>query len=154
MNQTQRIADSYRAATIKGAWYGPSLAELLKEISLDLAAAPPLRGHIPFRLCFSICSFGMKEFETLRRATQCRLGNLKRNGPNSRFPWNELVTHWNQSRDLLDLPFRADRDALEHAPQAISLVPRSPRVSATSSQATEPNWQPFACPEDQRAGLR
>jgi len=44
VNQTEQIADSYRAVTIKGAWYGPSLAELLAEISPELATAPPVPG--------------------------------------------------------------------------------------------------------------
>ena len=42
MNETQRIADSYRAATVKGAWYGPTLAELLAGISPELAIKAPL----------------------------------------------------------------------------------------------------------------
>jgi len=42
MRQTQRIADSYRAATVKGAWYGPSLAELLAQISPELATTRPV----------------------------------------------------------------------------------------------------------------
>jgi len=41
---TQQIADSYRAVTIKGAWYGPSLAEMLAEISPELATTPPVLG--------------------------------------------------------------------------------------------------------------
>jgi len=44
MTQTQQIADSYRAATIKGAWYGPSLADLLAKIPPELAATPPAPG--------------------------------------------------------------------------------------------------------------
>jgi hypothetical protein len=40
MLQAQRIADSYRAATVKDAWYGPSLAELLAQISPELATTP------------------------------------------------------------------------------------------------------------------
>ena len=44
MHQSQRIADSYRAATVKAAWYGPSLAELLAQISPELATTPPVPG--------------------------------------------------------------------------------------------------------------
>jgi hypothetical protein len=46
MSELQKIADSDRAVTIKGAWYGPSLAELLAEISPQLATMQPtLDGH-------------------------------------------------------------------------------------------------------------
>jgi hypothetical protein len=44
MNETKQIADSYRAATIKGAWYGPALAELLAGISPELATTSPVPG--------------------------------------------------------------------------------------------------------------
>jgi len=44
MTQTQQIADTYRAVTIKGGWYGPSLAELLAKISRELATTPPAPG--------------------------------------------------------------------------------------------------------------
>jgi hypothetical protein len=41
MNEARRIADSYRAVTIKGAWYGLSFAVLLTEISPELATTRP-----------------------------------------------------------------------------------------------------------------
>jgi uncharacterized damage-inducible protein DinB len=44
MNQTQRIADSYRAVTLKDAWYAPSLAQVLTQISPELATTPPIPG--------------------------------------------------------------------------------------------------------------
>ena len=44
MNHTQRIADAYRAVTVKDAWYAPSLAEVLPQISPELANTPPLPG--------------------------------------------------------------------------------------------------------------
>ena len=44
MTQTQQIADSYRAVTIKGAWYGPTLAELIAKTSPEEAVTPPVPG--------------------------------------------------------------------------------------------------------------
>jgi hypothetical protein len=60
MNQTQRIADAYRAVTLKDAWYGPPLAGLLRQVSPELATTPPIPGthsisallqHLLERLC-------------------------------------------------------------------------------------------------------
>jgi hypothetical protein len=44
MQQTQQIADAYRAATVKAAWYGAALAELLAQISPELATSTPVLG--------------------------------------------------------------------------------------------------------------
>ena len=73
MTPTQKIADSYRAATLKDAWYGPSLAELLAQTSPPRATTPPVPG------AHSIS-------ELLQHLLL----------------WNELVARWNQSRDLLE----------------------------------------------------
>ena len=152
MHETQRIADSYRASTVKAAWYGPSLAELLAQISPELATTPPVPDIIQFPSCFSICSFGMKGFAIPPTAIRCRVGSPKRNGPSPRFPgtnsspagakvvssskrrfgispsriWGNrfwtylsLRNYASRNRGTRDLPFRADRDGIEHAPVAI-----------------------------------
>jgi len=106
VNQTQRIADSYRAATIKAAWYGPSLAELLAEISPDLATAPPAPGgHSISALLQHLLLWN----ERVRNASDSN--PLPRWQPEKEWaepaiPWNELVTRWNQSRDLLEEKIR------------------------------------------------
>jgi hypothetical protein len=105
VDETQRIADSYRAATIKGAWYGPTLAELLAGISPELATTPPVHPLAPKPRPagredseFSRSGFG----ETGSRA-QLSLRNDA--------PWN---------RAPRDLPFGADRNGPEHAAVAIA----------------------------------
>jgi uncharacterized damage-inducible protein DinB len=106
MNQTQRMADSYRAATIKAAWYGPSLAELIAEISPDLATTPPTSGaHSVSALLQHLLLWN----ERTRNVTAS--DPMPRWRPEAEWaeppiPWNELVTRWNQSRDLLEEKIR------------------------------------------------
>jgi uncharacterized damage-inducible protein DinB len=102
MHQTHRIADSYRAVTIKGAWYGPSLAELLADMSPELATTPPTPGaHTISALLQHLLLWNE------------RVRNTTSNNPLPRWqaeeewaeppiPWNELLARWNQSRDLLE----------------------------------------------------
>ena len=44
MTETKQIADAYHAVTLKGAWYGPTLAELIAKISPEEAVTPPVPG--------------------------------------------------------------------------------------------------------------
>jgi uncharacterized damage-inducible protein DinB len=102
MDETHRIADSYHAVTTKGAWYGPSLAELLAEMSPELATTPPTPGaHTISALLQHLLLWNE------------RVRNTSRNNPMPRWqaeeewaeppiPWNELLARWNQSRDLLE----------------------------------------------------
>jgi uncharacterized damage-inducible protein DinB len=102
MHETHRIADSYRAVTIKGAWYGPSLAELLAEMSSEIATTPPTPGaHTISALLQHLLLWNE------------RVRNTSSNNPMPRWqaeeewaeppiPWNELLARWNQSRDLLE----------------------------------------------------
>jgi uncharacterized damage-inducible protein DinB len=106
VNQTQQIADSYRAATVKGAWYGPSLAELLAEISPELATAPPIPGS------HSIAELLQHLLLWNERIRNAAAGNpLPRWQPEKEWAeppatWKELVARWNQSRDLLEEKIR------------------------------------------------
>jgi uncharacterized damage-inducible protein DinB len=102
MDETHLIADSYHAVTIKGAWYGPSLAELLAEMSPELATTPPTPGaHTISALLQHLLLWNE------------RVRNTSSNNPMPRWqadeewaeppiPWNELLARWNQSRDLLE----------------------------------------------------
>ena len=118
MTQTQRIADSYRAVTIKAAWYGPSLAELLAEISPELATTPPVPGaHSISALLQHLLLWN----ERIRKAAD---GNpFPRWQPEKEWaeppiPWKELVARWKQSRDLLEEKIR--NFPLEDLPKQVS----------------------------------
>jgi uncharacterized damage-inducible protein DinB len=102
MDETHRIADCYHAVTIKGAWYGPSLAELLAEMSPELATTP----HAPGAHTISALLQHLLLWNE-------RVRNTSSNNPMPRWqaeeewaeppiPWNELLARWNQSRDLLE----------------------------------------------------
>jgi hypothetical protein len=138
MHRTERIADSYRAATVKGAWYGPSLAELLAQISPELATTPPVPG-----------SNSLPRWQP------------EKDWAEPPIPWNELVSCWSQSRELLeekirnfpvedlakqvpgrDYPYEtmlhgivehaiyhSGHDGIEHAPAAIPVAPAERAIS-------------------------
>ena len=106
MHQTQRIADAYRAATIKAAWYGPSLAELLAQISPELATTPPVPG-----------AHSISELLQHLLLWNERIRNTSDNNPlppwqpekewaEPPIPWNELVSRWGLSRQLLEEKIR------------------------------------------------
>jgi uncharacterized damage-inducible protein DinB len=106
MQQTQQIADAYRAATVKAAWYGASLAELLAQISPELATSTPVPGsHSIAELLQHLLLWN----ERIRNTSD---GNsLPRWQPEKDWaappiPWNELVSRWSQSRELLEEKIR------------------------------------------------
>ncbi len=106
MNQTQRIADSYRAATIKGAWYGPSLEEMLAEISPEVATTPPVPGaHSISELLQHLLLWNERTRNTSDSHPMPRW-EPEKEWAEPPIPWNELVTRWNQSRDLLEEKIR------------------------------------------------
>ena len=94
MHQTERIADSYRAATVKAAWYGPSLAELLAQISPQLATTPPDSGtHSISELLQHLLLWN----ERIRNTSD---GNPlppwlpEKDWAEPPDPWTELVSRW------------------------------------------------------------
>ncbi len=106
VNQVQQIADAYRAATIKGAWYGPSLAELLAKTSPEMATTPPVReAHTIAALLQHLLLWN----ERIRNTSATR--PLPRWEPEKEWaeppiPWDELLARWNRSRDLLEARLR------------------------------------------------
>jgi uncharacterized damage-inducible protein DinB len=106
MHQTQQIADSYRAATVKAAWYGPSLAELLAQISPELATTAAVPGsHSISELLQHLLLWN----ERVRNTSDSN--SLPRWQPEKEWaeppiPWNELVSRWSLSRELLEEKIR------------------------------------------------
>ena len=102
MNHSQRIADEYHAVTINDAWYGPSLAELLAEITPEIATRRPAPG-----------AHSISELLQHLLLWNERIRNTSENNPMPRWepekewaeapiPWDELVSRWKKSRDLLE----------------------------------------------------
>jgi len=102
MSQTQQIADSYRAVTVKGAWYGPTLAELIEKTPPELAVTPPTpEAHSISALLQHLLLWN----ERIRNTSES--SPLPRWEPEKEWaqpliPWRELVFRWQRSRDLLE----------------------------------------------------
>jgi len=106
MNQTQRIADVYHEVTLKGAWYGPSLAELLAKTSPELATTPPVPGAHSISALLQHLLLWNERFRTTSASHPMPRWEPEREWAEPPIPWNELVARWNQSRELLEEKIR------------------------------------------------
>jgi uncharacterized damage-inducible protein DinB len=107
MTRTQQIADSYRAVTLKGAWYGPTLAELLAKIPPELATTPPLCGaHSISELLQHLLLWNERVRTTSERQPFPRW-DAEKEWAEPPIPWNELIARWNRSRDQLEERLRS-----------------------------------------------
>jgi uncharacterized damage-inducible protein DinB len=106
VNPTQRIADSYRAATVKGAWYGPSLAELLAGISPELVATPPVPGAHSIAALLQHLLLWNERIRITCDGNPLPSWQPVKEWAEPLIPWHELVVRWNQSRDLLEEKIR------------------------------------------------
>ncbi len=106
MTQTQQIADSYRAVTIKGAWYGPSLAELLAKISPELATTLPAPGAHAISALLQHLLLWNERIRNTSESNPLPRWEPEKEWAEPPIPWNELVPRWNQSRDLLEQKIR------------------------------------------------
>jgi uncharacterized damage-inducible protein DinB len=106
LTQTQQIADSYRAVTIKGAWYGPSLAELLAKISPELATTPPAPGAHSISALLQHLLLWNERIRNTSESSPLPRWEPEKDWAEPPIPWNELVARWNQSRDLLEEKIR------------------------------------------------
>jgi uncharacterized damage-inducible protein DinB len=106
MDQTQRIADAYRAATIKGAWYGPSLAELLAQIPVELATTSPLPGAHSIAELLQHLLLWNERIRNTSDSHPLEPWQPEKEWAEPPIPWNELLSRWSQSRELLEEKIR------------------------------------------------
>jgi len=106
VNQTEQIADSYRAVTIKGAWYGPSLAELLAKILPDLATTPAISGAHSIAALLQHLLLWNERIRNTSDSNPLPRWEPEKEWVEPPIPWNELVARWNHSRDLLEARLR------------------------------------------------
>ena len=106
MNQTKQIADSYRAATVKGAWYGPSLAELLEGISPELATTPPVPGAHSVSMLLQHLLLWNERIRNTSDSNPMPRWDAEKEWAEPPILWNELVARWSRSRDLLEEKIR------------------------------------------------
>ncbi len=107
MTQTQQIADTYRAVTIKGAWYGPSLAELLAQISPKLADTPPAPGAHTISALLQHLLLWNERIRNTSESNPLPRWEPEKEWAEPPIPWNELLARWNQSRDLFEEKIRS-----------------------------------------------
>lgn len=100
------IAEAYRSVTIKGAWYGPTIAELLVEVTPEMATAVPVpHMHTIADLLQHLLLWNERVRNTLEG---CLLPKWEPEKEWAETPiaWRELVERWSQSRDLLERRLR------------------------------------------------
>lgn len=102
MNKCEEIAAAYRAATVKGAWYGPAIAEMLAEITPEMATVKPVGAtHTIAELLQHLLLWN----ERIRNTSEsCPMPKweAEKEWAEAAIPWSELVERWNKSRDLLE----------------------------------------------------
>jgi uncharacterized damage-inducible protein DinB len=104
--RTQQIADAYRAATIKDAWYGPSLAELLLQTSPELATTAPIPGAHSISQLLQHLLLWNERVRNTSDTNPLPLWQAEKEWAEPPIPWSELLARWNQSRDLLEQKLR------------------------------------------------
>ena len=102
MRQAQKIADSYRAATVKAAWYGPSLAELLARIPPQLATTPPVPGSHSISELLQYLLLWKERIRNTSDSNSLPPWQPEKDWAEPPIPWNELLSRWSLSRDLLE----------------------------------------------------
>lgn len=106
-NRTQLIADAYHAATIEGAWYGPTVAELLAKTSPEAATARPIPdGHSISELLQHLLLWNERIRNTSASCPMPRW-DAEKEWAEAPIPWNELMQRWSKSRDLLEERIRS-----------------------------------------------
>jgi uncharacterized damage-inducible protein DinB len=117
MNQTQRIADSYRAVTLKDAWYAPSLTQVLAQISPELATTPPIQGAHSISALLQHLLLWNERVRNTSDSHPLPRWQAEQEWAEPPIPWNELVARWNQSRDALEEKIR--KFPLEDLPKQV-----------------------------------
>ena len=107
MTQTEQIADAYRAVTIKGAWYGPTLAELIAKTSPEEAVMPPVPGAHSISTLLQHLLLWNERVRKTCEGTPMPRWEAEKEWVESPIPWNELVNRWNQSRAGLEERIRS-----------------------------------------------
>lgn len=106
MTQTQQIADSYHNVTVKGAWYGPTLAELIARTSPEEAVMPPVPGAHSISTLLQHLLLWNERVRKACESTPMPRWEAEKEWAEPPIPWDELVARWNQSRDLLEEKIR------------------------------------------------
>lgn len=111
MKQTERIADLYRGATVKDAWYGPSLAALLKDVPPEMATTAPVpAAHTIGELLQHLLLWNERVRKTLEGSPMPKW-EPEKEWAEAAVPWKELLARWEASREQLEAALRAFPEA-------------------------------------------
>ena len=102
MNKCAEIADDYRRVTVAGAWYGPSLAELLARITPEQAVTKPEGGTHSIRELLQHLLLWNERVRKTSETCPMPKWEAEKEWGEAPVPWNELLERWNKSRDLLE----------------------------------------------------
>jgi len=102
MNRCQEIAETYRAVTIKGAWYGPTVAELLERISPEVATTAPAPGAHTIAVLLQHLLLWNERIRKTDADHPMPKWEAEKEWAEAAIAWNELVPRWKHSRDLLE----------------------------------------------------
>jgi len=118
MNLMEKLAITYHAVTINGAWYGPTVAELIGKTRPDLATIPPIAGaHTIAELLQHLLLWNERARNTSESCPMPKW-DAEKEWAEPPIPWDELVIRWNRSRDLLEERMRnfPDEDLSKKVP--------------------------------------
>lgn len=107
MSRTQQIADSYRAATVAGAWYGPSLADLLSDTPADVANRTPFPKANSISAILQHLLLWNERIRSTSSDSPLPKWEAEKEWAEPRIPWDDLVARWKRSRDLLEERIRS-----------------------------------------------
>jgi uncharacterized damage-inducible protein DinB len=110
MNRTEQIAEAYRAATLRDAWYGPALGELIEQISPEQAAAAPRPKANSISALLQHLLLWNERIRTTSATNPLPKWDAEKEWAEPEIPWTELVPRWKRSRDLLEERIRAFPD--------------------------------------------
>lgn len=107
MNKCVEIADDYRRVTTGGAWYGPSVAELLARITPEQAVAKPEGATHSIRELLQHLLLWNERIRKTNEGSPMPKWEAEKEWGEAPIAWGELVERWNKSRDLLEERMRS-----------------------------------------------
>ncbi|HKV25779.1 MAG TPA: DinB family protein [Candidatus Acidoferrum sp.] len=106
MKITQQIADAYRAATVKDAWYGPSLAELISRTTPELATLEPRPKANTISAILQHMLLWNERIRLTSAAQPMPKWEPEKEWAEAAIAWKELISRWQVSRDNLEEQIR------------------------------------------------
>jgi uncharacterized damage-inducible protein DinB len=107
MNKCEEIADAYRKVTIGGAWYGPSVGEMLARITPEQAEKTPTGGTHSIRELLQHLLLWNERIRKTSETCPMPKWEAEKEWGEAPIPWNELLERWSKSRDLLEERLRS-----------------------------------------------